>query len=82
MSKDKKRKFQAFFTQNQPAIKPVANISHTNEQTYHQILKHNLTKVFVLTFTIIVIFIGLYVFDLKTSKVTHFAEHISSYIIK
>lgn len=82
MSKDKKRKFQAIFKQNQPVAAPVTNIIHTDEITYHRILKFDLIKVFILTFFIIAIFISLFILDQKTGMITHFAEHITSYIIK
>lgn len=80
MSKDKKRKFQAIFTQNQSASPSVIYNPHT--ETDHHILKNDLIKVFILTFGIIAIYIGLFFYDSNTGKVTQFAEHISSYVIK
>ena len=82
MSKDKKRKFQAIFQKNQAISNPVVNIIHSDEGTYHHILKKDLIKVFILTLFIIAVYIGLFLVDQKTGNITHFAEQISSYVLK
>ena len=81
MSKDKKKKYQAIFQQNTPTNQ-VSTVIEEDELAHHRLLKSDLIKDFFLSFGIIVTFIGLFLYNNSTEKITELAEKISGLIIK